>query len=204
MNLPSLQPVISADIYISGDVRIHESAIIGSGAILQADPGCRIIVSAGACIGMGAVIHAHQGNIEIRTGVNLGAGALVVGDCVIGDNACVGAVTTLFNTSIPASQLVSPGTFLGNAGRPLRNQPPASPQERVVEEPVPPAVEAAEHSSPEPESPEPQPTPESSALVKPGENDALPKIPGQEQLDRLLGKLFPYNQSMNPPADPWT
>lgn len=201
MNLPSLQPVISADIYISGDVRIHESAIIGSGAILQADPGCRIIVSAGACIGMGAVIHAHQGNIEIHTGVNLGAGALVVGNCIIGDNACVGAVTTLFNTSIPASQLVSPGTFLGNAGRPLSNPSPAPPQERVVEEASPPTVEAAESSLPEPESSEPQPIPESSALVNPG--DALPKIPGQEQLERLLGKLLPYNQSVNPSADPW-
>lgn len=203
MNLPSLQPVISADIYISGDVRIHESAIIGSGAILQADPGCRIIVSAGACIGMGAVIHAHQGSVEIHTGVNLGAGVLVVGDCVIGENACVGAVTTLFNTSIAASQLVSPGTFLGNAGRPLKSQSSATPQERVVEKPSPPAVEAAESSSSQPESSEPQPASDSSALVKPGENDALPKIPGQEQLDRLLGKLFPYNQSMNSPADPW-
>ncbi|MGB8703381.1 MAG: hypothetical protein WCD18_28525, partial [Thermosynechococcaceae cyanobacterium] len=70
MYLPPLQAKQDSRICINGDVSIHPSAAIAPGVLLQANPGSQIIVGAGACIGMGAVLHAHEGILTIQDGAS--------------------------------------------------------------------------------------------------------------------------------------
>lgn len=112
MHLPPLQPIKERDYFIRGDVTIHESAAIAPGVLLQADPSSQIVVGAGVCIGMGAILHAQQGTLIIEAEANLGSGVLIVGQGTIGARACVGALSTISNCSIAAGQLVAPGSLL--------------------------------------------------------------------------------------------
>jgi carbon dioxide concentrating mechanism protein CcmN len=76
MYLPPLQPVSNSKIRISGDVKIHPSAVLAPGVILQAAPNSSIVIGAEVCIGMGAILNAYQGCIEIESGAILGSGAV--------------------------------------------------------------------------------------------------------------------------------
>ena len=100
-----------------GDVSIDDNVAIASGVILQADANCRLIIHAGVCIGMGAILHAHHGNLEIQTGVVLGAGVLIIGKAKIGNNACIGSTTTIWNTDVAPERIIPPGSIVGNSGR---------------------------------------------------------------------------------------
>ncbi|MBE9186002.1 carbon dioxide concentrating mechanism protein, partial [Microcoleus sp. LEGE 07076] len=72
MYLSPLQLSSNFQILMSGDVVVNESAAIAPGVILQADPGSRISIAAGACIGMGAILHAREGDLDIGAGAILG------------------------------------------------------------------------------------------------------------------------------------
>ncbi len=100
-----------------GDVSIDDNVAIASGVILQADANCRLIIHAGVCIGMGAILHAHHGNLEIQPGVVLGAGVLIIGKAKIGNNACIGSTTTIWNTDVAPEHIIPPGSIVGNSGR---------------------------------------------------------------------------------------
>ena len=117
MYLPPLQPVSSKDVYISGDVTIHPSAVLAPGVVLQATPNSRIIIGAEVSIGMGTIINAYQGSVEIGNGATLGAGVLIVGDSTIGSNACIGTTTTIFNASIDSMTVIAPGSLIGDTSR---------------------------------------------------------------------------------------
>lgn len=195
MHLPLLRPISTANYFVSGDVVIDECAAIGPGVILQADAGSRIVIAAGVCIGMGAILHAHQGNIEVEAGANLGAGVLLVGTGKIGANACVGAATTVFNSSIQPTSVVPAASIIGDTSRQValtseqvdvgRNgsEPPVedvaanSPDSAAAQQP---AAEPAP-AQPEPQSPEQSPPPAYS----------------QRHLNRLMMTLFPNGQSLN-------
>ena len=116
MYLPPLQAINHADLYQTGDVSIDPSATIGIGVILQAAPNCRIAIGAGACLGMGTILNACEGTIEIEPGAVLGAGVLMVGQGKVGANASVGAVCTIFNASIEPMQVLAAGSVLGDIG----------------------------------------------------------------------------------------
>jgi carbon dioxide concentrating mechanism protein CcmN len=118
MYLPPLQPVANSDIRICGDVEIHPTASIAPGVILQAAPNSRIIIGIDACIGMGVIISAYGGVVEIANGVTLGSGVLIVGQSQVGSNACVGTATTIFNASVDAMAVVTPGSIIGDSSRP--------------------------------------------------------------------------------------
>ena len=77
--LPPPQPVLNKDIRISGDVEVHPTASLAPGVILQASSNYRIVIGADVCIGMGAIINACNGSIEIGSGAILGSGVLIVG-----------------------------------------------------------------------------------------------------------------------------
>jgi len=64
MHLSPLQ-LISNHFYVSGNVTIHPSAAIAPGVLLQADPESQIIIAAGVCVGMGTILHAHAGILEV-------------------------------------------------------------------------------------------------------------------------------------------
>jgi carbon dioxide concentrating mechanism protein CcmN len=124
--LPPLQAMHDSQVYVSGDVTIDPSAVIASGVLLQASPGSTITIAAGVCIGMGAVLHAYEGTLEIQAGASLGAGVLLVGAGVIGPNACIGSQSTLLNPSVERQVLVPSGSVLGDRSRQIQ------PEEEVV------------------------------------------------------------------------
>jgi carbon dioxide concentrating mechanism protein CcmN len=117
MSVPPLRLGSSFESYISGEVIIHKSAVIAPGVILQAAPNSKIIVGAGVCIGMGSIIQVDRGTLEIEAGAILGAGFLMVGEGKIGSNACIGAATTVFRSSVPSAQVIQPGSILGYCDR---------------------------------------------------------------------------------------
>ena len=117
MYLSPLQLSSNSQILMSGDVVVNEGAAIAPGVILQAESGSRISIAAGACIGMGVILHAREGTLEIAAGVILGAGVLVVGAGTIGENACIGAGTTLINPCIDKMQIMPAGSLMGDTSR---------------------------------------------------------------------------------------
>ena len=117
MSLSPLHLTCNFNSYISGEVTIDPSAAIAPGVILQADPNSEIIIAAGVCIAMGAVLHARDGILEIEAGATIGAGVLLVGRGKIGANACIGSATTILNCSIEPEQVVAPNSLLGDTSR---------------------------------------------------------------------------------------
>ena len=195
MSLSPLHPIGNFNSHISGEVIIDRTAAIAPGVVFHADPNSKIIIAAGVCIGMGVVLHAHAGNLEIEAGVNLGAGVLVVGKGTIGANACIGAATTIFNCSVAPKQVIPPGSLLGDTSRHLA----ATPDEATVTE-----VEATQ-------PPLPTTAPESNGQVEaasaqsqlettPPTGDRI--VYGKASITRLMATLFPHSQSLNqPPPD---
>ncbi len=50
---------------VSGSVTIHPSVAIAPGVLFQTDPESQIIIAAGACIGIGVILHTHKGILEV-------------------------------------------------------------------------------------------------------------------------------------------
>ncbi len=201
MYLSPLQLSSNSQILMSGDVVVNEGAAIAPGVILQADPGSRISIAAGACIGMGVILHAREGNLDIEAGVILGAGVLVVGAGTIGTNACIGAATTLINPCIAQMQILPAGSLMGDSSRQVAAETTAeaeTPSATVpsVDRPMEP---------PEPAPTQPQ-TPPETAVEPPESNGADPPpqpsdgptiLYGQAHIHQLLGTLFPHRQAFN-------
>ena len=117
MYLPPLQPIANSEIQICGDVEIHPTASIAPGVILKAATDSRIVIGPDVCLGMGVIINAYNGSIEIEAGVALGSGVLIIGSSKIGANACIGTTTTIFNASIAAMTVINPGSLIGDHSR---------------------------------------------------------------------------------------
>jgi carbon dioxide concentrating mechanism protein CcmN len=115
--LPPPQPVLNKDIRISGDVEIHPTASLAPGVILQAAPNNRIVIGADVCIGMGAILNACHGSIEIEHGAILGAGVLIIGTSKIGNHACIATSTTIFQSNVAAMAVIEPGSIIGDLSR---------------------------------------------------------------------------------------
>ncbi|MCY7276733.1 MAG: hypothetical protein LH702_24115 [Phormidesmis sp. CAN_BIN44] len=196
-----LRPIDTAHYLVSGDVTIHEGAAIAPGVLLQAGSGSRIIIGAGVCIGIGSVIHVHEGTLEIGDGAIIGAGVLLIGQVKIGDRACIGSATTILDSSIEVGGLVAPGSLVGDRSR--------LPEEPKVTDTQPPVAEAPPDPWAEPKTP-----PESEILPKKPKPEAQPlqeqapepnngmaaSVYGQSYVNSLLIKLFPQNQR-NPASD---
>ncbi|MBW4472474.1 MAG: hypothetical protein KME45_19190 [Stenomitos rutilans HA7619-LM2] len=184
MYVPSLQPVTSDHFCVSGDVTIHPTAVIAAGVLLQADPGSCIRIGAGACLGMGTVLHAHQGTLEVEAEATIGAGVLIIGEGKIGASACIGAASTIWNHSIDRGEMVPPLSLLGMPDHAMTvaaespNPPPASPVPVAQQEPPNGTVETALS----------QPTAEIQLSFS-------TPVYGQENLNRLLSTLLPHRQT---------
>lgn len=171
--------------YQSGEVTIDPSAAIGLGVILQAPPNSKIIIAAGVCIGMGTVLHAADGILEIEAGAILGAGVLVVGAGKIGTNACIGSATTILNCSIEPGQVIAPGSLIGDNSRSEEEPPAANPTTTDSEQT--PEVVSVSSTPPQPDQTI-QPEPESTSTT--------PVIYGKASLTQLISTLLPYKQSL--------
>jgi carbon dioxide concentrating mechanism protein CcmN len=197
----SLELIDDCHIYISGDVIVHPSAAIAPGVLLQADPGCRLIVAAGVCIGQGSVLHAHQGWLEVDSGVTIGSGVLVVGQGKIGANACIGALTTVINSSVEPNQLVPSGSLVGEMGRQVSLEQAAS-SPAPTSPATPPPVGSAQ-PAPQTESSETPESPEKTGLEPPAQK-TLTQVYGQAYVERIMITMFPHRRLLNnsPPEPP--
>lgn len=209
MYLPSPQPVYNPDIFIGGDVLIDPTAVLGPGVILQAAPYSQIIIGSGACLGMGVIVNAHNGVVEIQSGAILGAGVLMIGEGKIGSNACIGAATTILNTSVEAMTIIPAGSLLGDSSRKVSE---FSTQETVLLKPTSSSAGISESIFSEDSSLiEPDPfattetefeqiklnseTPESQSQTQPKEEKSA--IIGQVYINQLLVTLFPEKNTLN-------
>ena len=213
MYLSPLQLSSNSQILMSGDVVVNEGAAIAPGVILQAEPGSRISIAAGACIGLGVILHAREGTLEIGAGVILGAGVLVVGAGTIGTSACIGAGTTLINPCIDQMQIMPAGSLLGDTSRQATAEataaeataaaPTAAPTSlKTPEATTPPVAPPIEAPSPAQTPPQTAPEkaaepPESTAAEPPQPGETPTILYGQAHINRLLGTLFPHRQAFN-------
>ena len=117
MYLPPIEPNCNYEPFVSGDVTIAPDAAIAPGVIIQAGPDGRIVIASGVCIGMGAIIHAYNGTIEIEEGATIGAGVLVVGQAKIAAKACIGSLSTLINYDLEPQQTIAAASILGDTSR---------------------------------------------------------------------------------------
>jgi len=137
--------------HFHGEVHLDPQAVVAPGVCLIANPGSRIQVGAGVCLGMGTILHAHGEGIVLETGVIVGAGGLLIGTVRVGAQSCIGSASTVYNTTIAPGQVIAPGSLLGETGR-------ATPAEAVPEPPAPPpqpneetiVVETAQATQPQP------------------------------------------------------
>lgn len=95
-----------------GDVTVADGVAIAPGVVLQAAPGSRIVINAGACLAGGVCIQSRKGVLTIGVGVNLGANVLIVGNGTIGKHACISPGSTLMNPKIETEGLIPPGSLV--------------------------------------------------------------------------------------------
>ena len=169
---------------IQGDVDLAPGVAIAPGVVLKAAPGCRLVVSAGVCLGADVVVQASHGDLILEPGVNLGSGVLVVGHGAIGQHTCVGANSTVINPALGPAQVVAPGSLVGAAAA---ADPAASPQGQ----PPPP-----ETTAPLPVGNAPF-TQTGSAPARGAENGSGSYVYGKTQVNRLLATLFPHRHALN-------
>lgn len=191
MNLLPSMPLNDRPTAVSGNVTVHPTAKIATGVLLHADPGSHLIVGAGACIGWGCILHAHQGTLVIGEGAILGMGTLVVGNSQVGDYACIGSATSILDSAVLPQAVVPPNSFISRTSKTTGLAPPApaSPASIPTVPPIATETDEAELVSPET-------SPERAAPV------AIPEIPktpvnlsinapiyGKKSLERLLATL---------------
>ncbi|MCY7321140.1 MAG: carbon dioxide concentrating mechanism protein [Phormidesmis sp. CAN_BIN36] len=187
-----LCPIDTAHYLVSGDVNIHEGVAIAPGVLLQAAPGSKIIIGAGACIGIGSVLHVHEGTLRIGAGASIGAGVLLVGQVTIGDRACIGSATTILDSAIEAGALVAPGSLLGDRSRPSKALEEPAPAPELPSDPW---AESQTLSQPEslPADPPPEELPSEPPSPEP-DPVVVANVYGQSYVNNLLVRLFPQNQ----------
>lgn len=98
---------------VVGDVTIDTTAAIAPGVVLQASTGSRIVVGEGVCLAAGVCIQSRKGILTIESGASLGANVLVVGNGIVGTNACISAGTTVINPAVEAEAVLPPDTLIG-------------------------------------------------------------------------------------------
>ena len=194
MQLPPVHSISATEYFVSGNVIIHETAVIAPGVILEADSNCRIVIGAGVCLGLGTVIIAYAGNVEIEEGVALAPGTLVIGPVTIGHSACVGSRSTIFQQDIEAQALIPAGDLLmvvpTNAPRPpLTSESVSSPTKNADIEPIPSPWDSAE-----------SPPPAKTAAVPPPSNN--PVTPDKSTENPAKKSVSQKSVSQKPEAVP--
>lgn len=184
-----LRPISTSHYYTSGDVTIHAGVAIAPGVLIQADPNSRIVIKSGACIGIGAILHASNGVVEVGEGANIGAEVLLVGQVQIGGNACVGAATTIINSTIGQGQIIPPGSLIGD---PSRSAAPQAVEElQATNTFVYPEVEPPASLPVTPT--EPINTSETNGLAAPTDEKPNVNVYGQMYVNRMFVKMFPHH-----------
>jgi len=210
MSLPSMSLMGEAHFFMSGDVIVHPTAAIAPGVLLQADPGSQLVVGEGVVIGMGAVLHACGGLLEVDAGVCLGSQVLLVGSGRVGARACLGPGATLWNPLVqPEEMIPSGGGLEGDIFPPAAEIPVPDQQDDpvlpgvenpFVEKPV---VEKPVVEKPVVEKPVVEDSPEACAInhadepaSQNGSSPEKPQVYGLNSFNELMSALFPHRQSL--------
>lgn len=114
MAVPAQAITQPTNCYIQGDVDLAPGVAIAPGVLLGADPGCRLVISAGVCLGADVVLQARNGDLVIEPGASLGSGVLIIGHGSIGQHTCIGANSTIINPNLGAARAIAPGSLLGD------------------------------------------------------------------------------------------
>ena len=202
--LPPLEPIGDFRSNVCGDVVIDPTAAIASGVLIQADQGSRITIAASVCIGMGTVIHAQDGILEIGIGAVLGAGVLVYGTSKIGENCCIGASSSIVRAVIAKGAIVPPCSLIVDQAEqdisPAEESVTENVAESIVERsptevPVEISAETIIETSSESLASSmiqiESDTSTTSTLVN--ANSAQAKAYGQSQINRYIKRIFPNN-----------
>lgn len=169
--------------YVSGNVIVHPNAVIAPSVMLQADPDSKLMIAAGVCVGVGCILHAHQGTLEIAAGATLGSGVLVVGRGTIGADACIGSMTTIFNSSVPAKQMIPPGSLIGDDSRSVVLVESSEPY------PQPPQASSPAPSTQFSDAPPSTPTPSDMS------SEQVKVVYGRTYIERMMVTMFPHRQN---------
>lgn len=193
-----------AHFYQSGDVVIQGSVAIAPNVLLQADPGSRLVIAAGVCIGQGAILHASGGTLVIGAECCVGAGVLLIGSGTVGQYTCIGAGSTLYNPAIAEAQVVEPGSLQAGhlttsneisvqeaATTPASSASTQTPSSATTVERS--KVERSEIGGHSNESNSPQTAQPSLHIVY-----------GREYVESLLTTLLPHRQELNSPGNSQT
>lgn len=135
MNISPPQ-LLNPDVYVSGDVTIDPGATLAPGVILQAAADSQLRIAAGVCVGRGVIIQVYQGILEIETGVVLGSGVLILGAGTIGESACIGSETTIWESSIAPQQVVAARSLIGDQSCVSEPKPVTLPPASAPEPPI--------------------------------------------------------------------
>lgn len=188
--------------YVSGDVTVDPSAAIAPGVVLRADPDSQIAIAAGVCIGMGTILHAHHGILEVEKGACIGAGVLVVGTGKIGVNACIGSDSTAIDPAVEAQYVVASGSLIGDRSRRVGEPSPdmAAEPEPATENPEPEPEPVTENSEPEPATENSEPEPARTQPASEPQTRMGPQVYGHTQINELLKTLLPHRRNpITPP-----
>jgi carbon dioxide concentrating mechanism protein CcmN len=215
MYLPPLQAMHDSQAQSIGDVTVHPSAAIAPGVLLQAEEGSQIIIAASVCLGMGTVLHAYNGTLEIREGANLGAGVLIIGSGTIGSHACIGTSSTIIESSVQSQQILPPGSLLGDRSRSTQSESksnesrsdesqsnPSTSNGASAQTPLKtssvadPWASDSENSADQPAGSQQHPTPNSSN----GSARTAP-IHGKDYVNNLLSTLLPHRANLGPSSE---
>ncbi len=216
MAVMPLQPLHHRESAMEGEVSVDPRAAIAPGVLLLATPQSQIVIHAGVCIGMGAVLHAHQGTLVVEEGAILGAGVLVVGSGTIGARACIGPVSTLINYSVKSDTVVAPGSLLGDESRVVKTGKGAGTPKQETPKVQSTATEASIHSAiarnvaANPAratqtssganrsggTKKQSPLQESRSLSRETPETSSTTVSGHQHLQRLMATLFPHRQQL--------
>jgi carbon dioxide concentrating mechanism protein CcmN len=197
-----LHPITTDQSFMTGNVVVAAGAAIAPGVLLQADGGCRIVVGLGVCLGLGCVVHASGGDIQIGAGANLGAGVLVVGTCEIGSGAIVGAGTTIVSQSVPADALLPNGTVWVNAAAAAPPKVEPKPEPKTQPAPTPHAFTNGFHR-PAAADPISTSTPQTSTFVEPTSTPTAPAPFTAPSFGTTPVSNYVYPDSNTLPKNPW-
>lgn len=225
----SLPTAIAApdDSFLAGQVEVADGVALADDVVLDAAPGCRLVLAPGVCLGSGVIIQAIRGDLVVEPGAVLGSGVLVVGTGRIGQNACIGAESTLVNPAIQTGQVVAPRSLLGDPSRSQvarpdstcasdfapTGEPPPQPLTAVRDEVIAPPSGPLNGQGPSPSEAEAEATAEavtepptadsptlptaSEIASQPATGAVQPPAHGQKQVQQLIATLFPHRQPLN-------
>jgi len=197
--------------HVQGNVDLAPGVAIAPGVLLGAAPGCRLVISSGVCLAADVVVQARHGDLVLEPGVSLGSGVLVVGHGSIGQHTCIGANSTVINPALGASQVVAPGSLVGDPSQ-SQNQvqsqastPQSAPSSQTSSYANGSSAHGMGHSAQNGSAPNgssvsgrfgesPSGSSSSSSSGSSGQGKS---VYGKAQINRLLTTLFPQRQALN-------